>query len=238
MFLDIEQAFERGSHESLIYKLKKSNSRIATFVWPLDFCWIGEDCVKIEDCVSSERRIDVAVPQVSVLGPILFSIYVNDVPRESGCNSLCSRTIRRFPVPNRTRTTHLLDSNASSIPPVQWSETGRWKSTLPRTSWSFFPSTGSRWSSALESAERTCPGQIKWNISVFTLTYGCKSDRRTHAQMMHRKTTARLGQLCPVLASSSMIRKLSLLTQAYVTTYVMPVITMWFPSGSGWPLCI
>jgi exonuclease III len=80
LFLDVAQAFDKVWHKGLLYKLfsiglpNYLRSIISSFLENRTFS------VKINCTRSSARRIRAGVPQGSILGPILFNIYMCDLP--------------------------------------------------------------------------------------------------------------------------------------------------------------
>ena len=78
-FLDITQAFDKVWHEGLLYKLKK--------ILPYTFyeffrTYLSERSfrIKLHDSTSDLYKINAGVPQGSVLGPVLYTLYTADLP--------------------------------------------------------------------------------------------------------------------------------------------------------------
>ena len=82
-FLDVEKAFNNVWHNGLRYKIYQLDLPIKLCRWLSDFLVGRVIQVKIEDFLSPKVYPKASVPQGSNLSPLLFLIYVNDMPNPS-----------------------------------------------------------------------------------------------------------------------------------------------------------
>ena len=85
VFFDFSKAFDRVSHVVLLDKLARLGISGGLLNWIRSFLVHRRMRVRIADHLSDPVRVESGVPQGSVLGPILFLLYVNHVVSELTC---------------------------------------------------------------------------------------------------------------------------------------------------------
>jgi hypothetical protein len=89
VMLDFAKAFDAVSHKKLAVKLQAYGISGYALSWILGFLSDRVHCVLVEGEMSSQRRVRSGVVQGSVVGPLLFSIFVNDLPECVGGDVQC-----------------------------------------------------------------------------------------------------------------------------------------------------
>ena len=83
VFLDFKKAFDTINHDILLNKTKKAGLGIKTRTFLENYLTNRKQYTQINGMKSTLRNVQTGVPQGSTIGPLLFLIYVNDLPRVS-----------------------------------------------------------------------------------------------------------------------------------------------------------
>ena len=88
IFIDVEKAFDSVWHNGLRHKLKNIN--LPTKIIRLMSSFISDRTlsIKVNDEISDSVKLNAGTPQGSVLSPLLFLIYVNDIPIDPSNNQV------------------------------------------------------------------------------------------------------------------------------------------------------
>ena len=83
IFIDLKKAFDTVNHQILLSKMEHYGIRGTLLKWFESYLTDRKQFVYHNGESSSLKSISCGVPQGSVLGPLLFLIYVNDIPNMS-----------------------------------------------------------------------------------------------------------------------------------------------------------
>ena len=91
VFIDLTKAFDTTDHEIILCKMSYLGVQQAAIKWFSSYFSGRTQRCNVNGKLSTARTLSCGVPQGSILGPLLFLIYINDLP-----NSLQNAVPRMF----------------------------------------------------------------------------------------------------------------------------------------------
>lgn len=123
VYCDFMKAFDKVPHKRLLHKIEKYGISGNIMGWINSFLSNRSQCVNINSSKSTSAPVTSGIPQGSVLGPILFVIYINDLPEVVDKNSfvfLFADDTKVFRKVNSNEDAKMLQNDIDNL--IAWSD--------------------------------------------------------------------------------------------------------------------
>jgi len=117
-YIDYSQAFDMASHSKLLHKLSCFGICGNLLRWIAEFLDNWTQCVRVGSAISCSRQLISGVVQGSVLDPLLFLLYVDDVVKLFTSGVLCklyADDLKLYPIIQTSQDVSELQSSLDAL---------------------------------------------------------------------------------------------------------------------------
>jgi hypothetical protein len=229
IYIDFSRAFDSIVFTKLIAKLKNCGIDGKLLAWLTGFLHNRTQCVVLENCFSSEATVNSGVIQGSVLGPILFLIYINDVA--AACNDivrvkLFADDVKLYSIIDTSCSTTSLQQSIDSL--ASWASSWQLSINISKCSVLSLRNRTESFVSLPYYVNGVCLTNSSL-VSDLGVLVDSKLAYNQHISSIISKATQRAGVFFRGFTS----RNLALIRKTYVT-YIRPILeynsTVWNPT--------
>ena len=138
VFIDLKKAFDTVNHKILLKKMEHYGVRGTTNIWFSNYLSEREQFVYIDGIKSDKRKIICGVPQGSVLGPLLFLMFINDLPNATEFLTLLFADDTTFQITGQNIETLFEKCNLELEKAATWFKTNKLTLNVKKTKFMLF----------------------------------------------------------------------------------------------------
>ena len=86
--MDLKKVFDTVDYDILLDKISHYGIKNTEHKWFSSYLGNGRQCCRVNGITSNAENITCGIPQVSCLGPLLFLLYINDLPCALKCSKI------------------------------------------------------------------------------------------------------------------------------------------------------
>ncbi|CAI6364669.1 unnamed protein product [Macrosiphum euphorbiae] len=237
IFLDMEKAFDRVWHDGLIHKLHTMSTVPTSLIKIIkSFLSNRNFQIQISDLKSTLRTIEAGVPQGSCLSPLLYTLYINDLPSSPHVTTSLFADDTMFYSSNTSKNFAIIRLQRQVTTTTNWINKWRLKLNPQKTVCILFGTSRKEATRKIQILGQTIDWKNKTTYLGVTLDKALRLN--DHVKVCIRKAKQARGALYPILNSRSPIPMPTRLSiyKLYIKPILLYASSAWGPliSASNW----
>ena len=199
IFIDLKKAFDTVNHTILLTKLNHYGIRGVVLDWFESYLSQREQFVKVNGHNSLSLPVTCGVPQGSILGPLLFLLYVNDLPNTSSFltfHLFADDTNIYFSGKNLSHLEATLNCELKSV--AEWMKCNRLALSISKTNFIFFHSSKLKPNQSLRIKIDDTPIKKVDSTKYLGITFDSNLTWKSHINELCLKLSKTVGILSKV----------------------------------------